>query len=120
MAAQDPRLAACARKARKPGPQLLLDIDRVKAETLGVSIADLNDTLQSTLGVAYINDFVRQGRVLRVQMQAEPDTRRTPEDILRLPVRNTQGRHGAAVGDRHAALGGRACPSWTATTACRR
>ena len=43
------------------------------------------------LGVAYINDFVRQGRILRVQMQAEADTRSTPEQIMRLPVRNTQG-----------------------------
>jgi multidrug efflux pump len=51
----------------------------------------LNDTLQSALGVAYINDFVREGRILRVQMQAEPSSRSTPEQILRLPVRNIQG-----------------------------
>jgi len=91
MASQDPRLVGVRPEGQEAGPQLLLDIDRVKAETLGVSIADLNDTMQSALGVAYINDFVRQGRVLRVQMQAEAGTRRSAEDILRLPVRNSKG-----------------------------
>jgi multidrug efflux pump len=56
-----------------------------------VSTADLNDAMQSSLGVAYINDFVRQGRVLRVQMQAEADTRRSVDDILRISVRNARG-----------------------------
>ena len=51
----------------------------------------MNETLQSGLGVAYINDFVREGRILRVQMQAEAGTRSTPEKILRLPLRNAQG-----------------------------
>ncbi len=91
IAAQDPRLVGVRPEGQEAGPQLLLDVDRVKAETLGVSIADLNDTLQSALGVAYINDFVRQGRVLRVQMQADADTRRSTEDILRLSVRNSKG-----------------------------
>ena len=91
LAAKDPRLAGVRPEGQEASTQLLLDIDRVKAESLGVSIATLNDTLQSSLGVAYINDFVRQGRVLRVQMQAEPDTRRSVEDILRLTVRNNKG-----------------------------
>jgi len=43
------------------------------------------------LGVAYVNDFVRQGRILRVQMQSEPSGVATPEEILRLPIRNTHG-----------------------------
>jgi multidrug efflux pump len=91
MASQNPVLAGVRPEGQEAGPQLFLDIDRLKAESLGVSIADLNDTLQSTLGVAYINDFTRQGRTLRVQMQAEPNTRRTPRDILRLTVRNNKG-----------------------------
>jgi multidrug efflux pump len=69
----------------------LLDIDRRKAETLGVSIADLNETLQATLGVAYINDFERQGRILRVQMQGDAQLRSSPEEMLRLSVRNRSG-----------------------------
>ncbi len=91
MAGQNPNLAGVRPEGQEAGPQLLLDIDRRKAETLGVSIADLNETLQSTLGVAYINDFERQGRILRVQMQAEADLRTTPEKLLRLAVRNKAG-----------------------------
>jgi multidrug efflux pump len=91
MAMQDKRLAGVRPEGQEAAPQLYLDIDRVKAETLGVAMADLNDTLQSALGVAYINDFVRQGRILRVQMQAEADTRRSMEDVLKLPVRNNRG-----------------------------
>ena len=91
MASQDPRLVGVRPEGQEAAPQLFLDIDRLKTETLGVSMADLNDTLQSALGVAYINDFVRQGRILRVQMQAEADTRKSVEDILRLPVRNSKG-----------------------------
>jgi len=91
MAMQNPALAGVRPEGQEAGPQLFLDVDRVKAETLGVSLTDLNDTLQSLLGVAYINDFVRQGRVLRVQMQAEANTRRTPEDILRVSIRNNKG-----------------------------
>jgi multidrug efflux pump len=91
MASQNPVLAGVRPEGQEAGPQLLLDIDRLKAETLGVSIADLNDTLQSTLGVAYINDFTRRGRILRVQMQADAGTRRTPKDILRMSIRNGRG-----------------------------
>ena len=91
LASQNPALAGVRPEGQEAGPQLFLDIDRLKAETLGVSIADLNETLQSMLGVAYINDFVRQGRILRVQMQAEADTRRTPQDILKISVRNNKG-----------------------------
>lgn len=91
MAMSNPLLAGVRPEGQEAGPQVLLDVDRQKAETLGVSIADLNDALQSTLGVSYINDFTRQGRILRVQMQAEADTRRTPDDLMKIPVRNNKG-----------------------------
>ncbi|MDO8348396.1 MAG: efflux RND transporter permease subunit [Rugosibacter sp.] len=91
MASQDARLVGVRPEGQEAAPQLFLDIDRAKAETLGVSMADLNDTLQSALGVAYINDFVRQGRILRVQMQAESETRQNVDGIMRLPVRNNKG-----------------------------
>jgi multidrug efflux pump len=91
MAMQNPVLAGVRPEGQEAGPQLFLDVDRIKAEALGVSITDLNETLQSLLGTVYINDFVRQGRVLRVQMQAEADTRRTPDDILNISIRNKQG-----------------------------
>lgn len=91
MASQDARLVGVRPEGQEAAPQLFLDIDRTKAETLGVRMADLNDTLQSALGVAYINDFVRQGRILRVQMQAESETRQNVDGIMRLPVRNNKG-----------------------------
>ena len=91
MAAQNSALAGVRPEGQEAGPQLQLDVDRLKARALGIDIADLNDTLQSALGAAYINDFVREGRILRVMMQAEPGSRATPEQIMRLPVRNAQG-----------------------------
>ncbi len=91
MASKNPNLVGVRPEGQEPSPQLRLEINQLKARTLGIDLADLNETLQSTLGVSYINDFVREGRVLRVQMQAEPQTRSTPEQILRVPVRNLQG-----------------------------
>src|SRR5690606_8753383 len=82
LASQDPRLAGVRPEGQEASPQLLLDIDRVKAQSLGIELAELNDTLQATLGTAYINDFVRQGRILRVQMQADAETRSTPDKVL--------------------------------------
>jgi len=91
IASQNPAIVGIRPEGQEAGPQLRLDIDRLKARALGIDLADLNETLQSALGVAYINDFVREGRILRVQMQAEPSFGSTPERILRLPVRNAQG-----------------------------
>ncbi|MBI5890742.1 MAG: efflux RND transporter permease subunit [Nitrosomonadales bacterium] len=91
IAGKHPALVGVRPEGQEPAPQLQLDIDRLKARALGIDMADLNETLQSTLGIAYINDFVREGRILRVQMQAEADNRTTPQRILRIPVRNAQG-----------------------------
>ena len=91
LAGQHPALTGVRPEGQEPAPQLFLGVDRVKARALGIDLGELNDTLQATLGAAYINDFVREGRILRVQMQAEADTRRTPEDLLRLPVKNARG-----------------------------
>jgi multidrug efflux pump len=91
LAAQNPALAGVRPEGQEPAPQLMLDIDQAKAQALSIDMADLNDTLQSALGVSYINDFVRQGRILRVQMQAEKTLRVDPDQILRLPLKNTRG-----------------------------
>ncbi|GAB4176289.1 MAG: efflux RND transporter permease subunit [Rhodocyclaceae bacterium] len=91
LASQDARLAGVRPEGQEPAPQVFLDIDREKARALSIDLADLNDTLSSAIGVAYVNDFVRQGRILRVQMQADADLRRTPEDLLKLPVKNLRG-----------------------------
>ncbi len=91
LASKHPALMGVRPEGQEPAPQLMLDIDRAKARALSIDLANLNETLQSVLGVAYVNDFVRQGRILRVQMQADSSLRASPETILRLSVRNTRG-----------------------------
>ncbi len=91
MASQDPRLAGVRPEGKEPATQLLLDIDRVKASSLGIDFSELNQTLAVALGSAYVNDFIREGRVLRVVMQNDAKTRITPEGILSLRVRTAKG-----------------------------
>ena len=72
-------------------PQLYLDIDRNKAQLLGVNVADVFSALQVYLGSAYVNDFNLFGRTFRVQAQAEAKYRLEPKDVLQLRVRNSTG-----------------------------
>ncbi len=91
MASQDPRLAGIRPEGKEPATQLLLDIDRLKAGTLGIDMAELNQTLAVAMGSAYVNDFIRDGRVLRVVMQLDARARNTPEGLLSLRVRTQKG-----------------------------
>ncbi len=91
LASKSPVLIGVRPEGQEPAPQLRLDVNQTKARALGIDPATLNDTLQAALGVAYINDFAREGRTLRVQMQSDARTLSTPKEILRLPVRNVQG-----------------------------
>ncbi|MEO0435854.1 MAG: multidrug efflux RND transporter permease subunit [Pseudomonadota bacterium] len=72
-------------------PQLFTDIDRVKAEQLGVSVEDVFSTLEIYLGSAYVNDFNAFGRTFTVTAQAEDRYRKSKEDIARLRARNAEG-----------------------------
>jgi HAE1 family hydrophobic/amphiphilic exporter-1 len=72
-------------------PQLYLEIDRTKAESLGVSLSDVFDTLQGYLGSSYVNLFNKFNQVFQVYIQAESDFRLQPEDIRNLYVRNSRG-----------------------------
>jgi multidrug efflux pump len=90
LAARNPNLAGVRPEAQEPAPQLRLDVDKVKASQLGIDMNELNDTLSIALGSAYANDFVREGQVLRVLMQAEPGSRVTPSDLLSLQVKTRQ------------------------------
>jgi len=74
-----------------PSPQLHVDIDRIKARSLGLRIADVNQTLGVAFGSAYANDFVHDGNVLRVYLQADAAQRMRAEDVSALQVRNDQG-----------------------------
>ena len=91
MASQEPRLAGVRPEGKEPATQLLLDIDRLKASSLGIDLGELNQTLAVALGSAYVNDFIREGRVLRVLMQNDAGTRATPEGLLSLRVRTAKG-----------------------------
>ena len=66
-------------------------IDRDKAQTFGVAFADINQTLSANLGSSYVNDFPNQGRMQRVILQAQEESRMQAEDILNLTVRNANG-----------------------------
>jgi len=72
-------------------PQLYLDIDRNKAQLLGINVPDVFSALQIFLGSAYVNDFNLFGRTFRVTAQAEPDSRMDPSDVLKIRVRNASG-----------------------------
>lgn len=72
-------------------PQLFLDVQREKAQVLGVSLAEIFATLQANFGSSYINDFNLNGKVYRVKIQAEAEFRSTIEDINQLYVRNSRG-----------------------------
>jgi multidrug efflux pump len=71
--------------------QVLLSIDREKANTFGVTFADINNTITANLGSSYVNDFPNEGRMQRVIVQAGETSRLQAEDLLKLNVRNASG-----------------------------
>ncbi|MEZ5826470.1 MAG: multidrug efflux RND transporter permease subunit [Geminicoccaceae bacterium] len=72
-------------------PQVFLDIDRERAMTLGVDISDIFNTLQATMGGAYINDFNLFGRTWQVKVQAVAEQRMQIADILEVRIRSNSG-----------------------------
>ena len=72
-------------------PQLYLDIDRTKAQMLGVNVTDVFAALQIFLGSAYVNDFNLFGKTFRVTAQAGDVYRNDPNDVLKIRVRNQAG-----------------------------
>ncbi|MEB4677553.1 efflux RND transporter permease subunit [Enterobacteriaceae bacterium G50] len=71
--------------------QFKLDVDQEKAQALGVSLSDINETISASLGGAYVNDFIDRGRVKKVYVQADAKFRMLPEDINNLYVRSASG-----------------------------
>ncbi|HEX2163475.1 MAG TPA: efflux RND transporter permease subunit [Thermoanaerobaculia bacterium] len=90
-AAQSPVLAGVRPEGLENTPQLRVDVDRIAARALGLSIGDVNSTLAIAFGSAYASDFSRDGRILRVLVAADAPFRMTPEDVLDLRVRNERG-----------------------------
>ena len=91
MASQSPLIANLRPEDQGPSPELSVDIDRVQARALGLSLTDVNAALSITFGSAYANDFNRDGRVLQVLVQADAPYRMTPDDVLALRIPNQQG-----------------------------
>ena len=90
-AAQTPELGPTFTNYQINVPQLDVDLDRVKAKQLGVSVTDVFDTMQIYLGSLYVNDFNRLGRVYQVRVQADAPFRQRADDIMQLKTRNAAG-----------------------------
>ncbi len=91
MASESGKFAEIRPDTLPPAPLLTFEVDRVKARSLGIDIGELNNTLQIALGSAYINDYVEGQKVRQVWIQSDAETRSTPEEILSMQIRNTQG-----------------------------
>ena len=90
-AAQTPGLTQVFSLFETSTPQLYLDIDRTKAQLLGVNVSDVFGALQTYLGSTYVNDFNLLGRTFRVMAQADAPYRLDTRDVLKIRVRNSRG-----------------------------
>jgi len=91
LASQDPALTRVRHNGLDDSAQLQIDIDQRKAQALGVSIDDINDTLKTAWGSSYVNDFMDRGRVKKVYVQSAAKFRMLPDDINHWYVRNSSG-----------------------------
>ena len=91
MAAQHPALVGVRPNGLNDEPQYQILIDDEKAQVLGLSMNDINNTLSIAWGSAYVNDFIDRGRVKKVFMQAEAHSRMNPEDLDKWYIRNNKG-----------------------------
>jgi multidrug efflux pump len=90
-AGQNPKLTSVRPNGLSDVPQFKIDIDSEKASALGLSLSDINRTLQIAWGSSYVNDFVDKGRIKRVYLQADAPHRMMPEDLNNWYVRNNTG-----------------------------
>ena len=91
-ASQSPVLANVRPNGLEDAPQYQLHIDQEKARALGLSLADVNQTLATAWGSTYVNDFIDNGRTKKVFVQADVPFRMLPEDLDRWYVRNADGK----------------------------
>ena len=92
MASQSKILTSVRPDGLEDAPQLQIDIDRDKANALGISFDAINSALSTTLGSSYVNDFPNAGRLQRVVVQADAPTRMQGDDLLRINVLNARGQ----------------------------
>ncbi|MBK4715501.1 MULTISPECIES: multidrug efflux RND transporter permease AcrD [Tenebrionibacter/Tenebrionicola group] len=91
LAQSNPNLTRVRHNGLDDSPQLQIDIDQRKAQAMGISIDDINNTLQTAWGSSYVNDFMDRGRVKKVYVQSAAEFRMLPEDINAWYVRNSNG-----------------------------
>ncbi|WP_087651136.1 efflux RND transporter permease subunit [Escherichia coli] len=92
MAAQHPASLVSVRpNGLEDTAQFKLEVDQEKAQALGVSLSDINQTISTALGGTYVNDFIDRGRVKKVYVQADAKFRMLPEDVDKLYVRSANG-----------------------------
>jgi multidrug efflux pump len=91
MSAQNPLLVGVRPNGLEDVAQYKVTIDYEKALALGVSIYDINQTLQSAWGSTYVNDFIDKGRIKKVYLQGQAEYRMKPEDLKKWYVRNSEG-----------------------------
>ena len=114
----DPRLASVFTTYGAATPQIILKIDRERAETLGIAIKDIFSALQTAMGGTYVNDFNLFGRTWQVKVQADAADRATVNDVFRVRLRTAQRRSGALADGRRCRVDHRAHRRSSATTTC--
>ncbi|APW40051.1 multidrug efflux RND transporter permease subunit [Rhodoferax koreense] len=92
MAGKSPVLTQVRPDGLEDAPQLQLEIDRNKANALGVNFAAINSALSTAIGSSYVNDFPNAGRLQRVVVQADAPSRMQPDDLLKINASNAQGK----------------------------
>ena len=90
-AMEHPAIAVANTNFRVSAPRLYAHVDRERAKALGVPISEVFDTMQAYFGNMYINDFIKFGRIYRVQTEALPEYRSNPDDISKIYVRAQNG-----------------------------
>ena len=91
LASQDKRLMGVRPNGQEDTPQFRVIVDHAQAGAMGVSVAEINSTMGMAWGGSYINDFVDRGRVKKVYVQGQADSRMMPEDLNKWYVRNNKG-----------------------------
>ncbi|RAR75237.1 multidrug efflux pump [Pantoea ananatis] len=94
---QDTELSAVRANSLPDLPQLDVSIDDEKAQSLGLTISDINNTLSAAIGGSYVNDFSDRGRVKKVYMQGDQSFRSKPEDIDQWYVRGTDSSNNTTM-----------------------
>ncbi|UOB18095.1 efflux RND transporter permease subunit [Abyssalbus ytuae] len=88
---QDPALSSVFTFFNTSSPQLFFDLDKERAQTLGIPIEEISSAMEVYMGSAFVNDFNMQGKTFRVTAQADGQYRYTPQDLTRIRVRNKNG-----------------------------